>query len=271
MNGELAQIIALATHARAYLRGCDSACPFLENSTCVHCHDVIFIDLRKWFGKWKEKKRIGGPDDWFRWLKDNGATDCRIWHIPSGNKSFTDRISAGFSGGGGRWVIESIYGNKCDHWESAWDVSAPDAPGNKPWQVKCGRICRGANPIARSDVSVDECYALLIDCLARIRDFAQTQSLEHWVKWYDSGINAAESDTPLSRSYYPGMVPDSVVCVKARRLLGAVCASWAFGGMGSWNDQIFAGKVEDEYVSVSDELFDLMNRAIQIAVNEDAQ
>jgi hypothetical protein len=53
----------------------------------------------------------------------------------------------------------------------------------------------------------------------------------------------------------------------AKQLLGAAQHGWVFGAMGSWNDIGFQGQDGEEYLQVSDQLYDLLNRAICAAVN----
>ena len=51
------------------------------------------------------------------------------------------------------------------------------------------------------------------------------------------------------------------------RILNTAMPAWVFGGMSSWNDQVFKGEAAAEYERVSEGLYQALHRAIAAGVN----
>src|SRR5205814_9802421 len=109
------------------------------NSAFVFCNEVSFVEVKK-FIKTREAKVAGDPDGWLTLLKDGGCRRLRLGHQPTRNPQFSDRMLAGFVGGGGKWFIAAAYLNHTDYWLARWEVGAPDDPDRKIWKVTYGRV-----------------------------------------------------------------------------------------------------------------------------------
>lgn len=71
--------------------------------------------------------------------------------------------------------------------------------------------------------------------------------------------------------YHKDLYVPGSLCKSAEAMLDAAQSAWVFGGMGSWNDMGFDGQEQREYESVSEELFNAVNRALCVAVNESSK
>ncbi len=111
MNGPIAQVVALTIYGNAVLAGQTVPRFFPTNSTCKFCDKVEFVELKKsLFGKPAEKRIASSPDEWFMSLRKQGARGVRASREPGNDTKFPDRVSAGFVGGGGTWMLEVLLG-----------------------------------------------------------------------------------------------------------------------------------------------------------------
>lgn len=77
-----------------------------------------------------------------------------------------------------------------------------------------------------------------------------------------------DSDAPAAGYYNEALIPDQDHSLEARRILYTACSAWAFGGMGSWNDQYFENPDDNKrYDEVSARLYDAINRSVVASVN----
>src|SRR5262245_44566467 len=106
MNGPIAQLVALTCHANSFLKHGALAFKFFpDNSTCKFCDRIWFVASKKsWFGKRTQRTVAENPEDWFKALAAGGASAVRIIHQTQNDPRIPDRMSAGFVGGGGRWM-----------------------------------------------------------------------------------------------------------------------------------------------------------------------
>jgi hypothetical protein len=183
----------------------------------------------------------------------------------------SDRMGAGFVGGGGRKILEAVKADEMAGWEAGWRVQDQNDPEQKIWHVTYRRI----GTLPRRDVIPLHPVGLtrmLQDALVDIAVFAKKHEYASgWVETFDKAMMALKSDTPLAASFNfkncEAMVPD----VRAQRLLAAADIGWVFGAMGSWNDMSFEGEAQQEYEKISDRLFGLMIDAIVTSVNSTFQ
>lgn len=142
MNGPIAQLVALTWHGNASLHGADTSEFFPKNSTCVFCDRVTFVSVEKsLFGGLKEKEIAKTPQEWFAHLKSVGAIGVRLSRKPQSNPQISDRMSAGFVGGGGTWYMEVLRPrNQSAFWLARWAVWNRDAPERRIWRVAYSRV-----------------------------------------------------------------------------------------------------------------------------------
>ena len=267
MTGPVAQIASLTVYSNAYLSGKEPFSFNLSNSTAQFCEKIRYVDWVKKLFKNGEKMLAENPDDWVKLLKNSGVKYLWLHYVPSQNADLKDRYSAGFVGGGGRWLIEAGYENNSDYWEARWEVGNKDAQNKRIWIVTYGRISR--NDIKRqfkpdSLVTVSQ---RLEQNLKEIKGFAERHDIKHFGECFEKGLKCLNSPNPLEFVYHKDLLPSSFQSMELLQILCSCQAAWVFGGMGSWNDMDFDGDEQEVYERVSDALYKTICEAIPAAVN----
>jgi len=267
MNGPIAQIVALACHGNASLRGVAKGTQFFpDNSTCQFCDRVDFVELRRGLlgRRLKENCVADTPDDWFRLLREQGSTGLWLDYSASGDR-LDDRLSAGFVGGGGHWSI-NVFSDTASRWLARWEVWNQDAPERRIWRVTYGRVEQGRRVQSHDSLDLGLASERLEEALGQIAPFARRRNCDGFAECFDSahGILTASAECEV---YHRDLAPEGVLTPAADRILAACQKAWVFGGMGSWNDMMFDGEEQDEYERVSDLLFKATTSAIVAAAN----
>lgn len=268
MNHPIAQIVALTCHANAFLSGRSMAPFFQENSTCVFCDRVAFVVLEKsFFRKTSEKEVAGNPDEWFSFLKAQGVRGIRLICSPREDPGISERMSAGFVGGGGTWTMEALLPeNRSEYWIARWEVWNREAPQNRIWRVTYGRISSGVTP-GHDPGALADIIGRLKESLQDIRAFSEKHQYGGFTTCFADALDTLESGGERLYGYHKDLAPEGFLSMEATALLHACQRAWVFGGMGSWNDMGFAGADQKEYERVSDNLFQTLNEAIAAGAN----
>ena len=267
MNGPIAQIIALACHGNASLRGVAKRTEFFpDNSTCRFCNRVDFVRLRRGLlgRRVKEICVADTPDEWFRLLREQRVTGLWLDYSASGDR-IDDRMSAGFVGGGGRWSI-NVESDSASRWLARWDVWNQDAPERRIWRVTYGRVEEGRRAQSHDSPDLGLARDRFDEALGQIAAFARRHHCDGFAGCFESahGILSASAECDV---YHRDLAPEGFLAPAAERILAACQKAWVFGGMGSWNDLSFDGEAQDEYERVSDLLFKAVTSAIVAAAN----
>lgn len=267
MQGPIAQIVALTSWGNARLRGAAAALPD-DHIALQYCESVRFVDLGGEAPNWIETPWADDPHQWFAQLAREHVTSLHLWHHSPGAEQVGDtrvaeRMLVGFVGGGGRWLIEARKGRHSDYWEGKWELGDRSRKDHKIWRVSYGRISAGAAQSEAPAESVEGLVAELGKCLAEIASFARSQEYYQFADAFDAGL-AALSTPPDAET---GLLLPPSAPAQARQLVAAVERAWVFGGMGSWNDIGFDGEDQRRYESLSEQLYQLLNRATLMAAN----
>lgn len=267
MNGPIAQIVALACHGNASLRGVAKGTQFFpDNSTCQFCDRINFVELRR--GRFRRQVKeicvADTPDDWFRSLREQRSTGLWLDYSASGDR-LDDRMSAGFVGGGGHWSI-NVVSDSASRWLPRWEVWNQDAPERRIWRVTYARVEKERRAPSRGSPDLGLASERLDQALGQITPFARCRNRDGFAECFENAHNiltaAAECEV-----YHRDLAPEGVLAPAAERILAACQKAWVFGGMGSWNDMMFDGQEQDEYEQVSDLLFKAITSAIVAAAN----
>lgn len=266
MNGSIAQIAALTCFGNACLSGLPGTQFFPANSTCQFCERVRFVTLStNIFGKSKETEIAQNPDSWWAVLKSRGASGIRLSRIPQNNPGISDRMSAGFAGGGGAWTMEVLLPHdQSEFWMARWEVGDQKAPDRRIWRVTYGLVAKGKSnppPIRQLQKATRE----LEESLREIRAFSAKHKLDGFTTCFEEALDAIETKGQKRHGYHQDLAPSGFISGEAAILLDACQKSWVFGGMGSWNDMCFAGDDQKTYDRVSERLFQAVNVAIEQA------
>lgn len=258
MNGELADIICLATHGSAWLaRGSNGQPPSLEasNSTFQYVSEVSFTLARR--GLLRRPEETQGTAPWFDRRRAAGIQ--RLYLAVGGMPSSPYQHSVAAFANEGQWGLLAVGRGHAEYWRATWSLSDPDAPDQRIWSVRYdGQRVDGAVP---QRVDLDDAADALRDQLKAAAEFAADQGLQNWVDWFHRALSAR--DIP----YHPDMVPTGFD-TSAWDLIAMAAEAWVFGGMGSWNDLGFEPGVQQRYEEVSRALYEAVLRAFIASVNE---
>jgi len=268
MNGTIAQITSLTCYGNAFIQGYEMGDFFPTNSTCIFCDKVNFITfIKNFLGKWKEKEIAKTPDEWFKVIKNMGARGIRLSRTSQNAPKITDRMSAGFVGGGGTWSMEVVLaGNRSQFWIPRWEVCNKDEPEKRIWHVTYGCISE-KDTVQEQFTSLQVIESRLSQALSEIYSFSKNHNCGGFTQWFADAIDTIDSEGKNLHGYHKDLAPDGYLSHNEKIILDACQKSWVFGGMGSWNDLGFDGVDQVEYERVSEQLFNVVNEAIIVGVN----
>lgn len=264
MNGELAQLVALATHASAWLAGDRAALDDLGPDG----------PLFRWVAETAYLAPDGRVDTdaagWAEGLRVRGVAKVGVV-IPrpgsqtKGGLTVDDRMLAGFANAGTSWALATGTGLP-EAWVGEWALGDRERADRRIWGVRyTGQQLDGTAPDAGAP-GVGEALAALEAALRRAADFARRG--EYTAPWADVFERALTAPDDGELALLPASSP-----ADARRLGAMAGAAWVFGGMGSWNDIGFASgdPMAAEYEVVSADLYAAVLGGIAAAANAPAQ
>jgi hypothetical protein len=273
MNGPIHEMILVTLAAQAGLDGDDSAMarlwpdhPALQYTQLVNFAEPADAE--------RELVLAQDPPEWLQLLRANGVTSVKVAHGVQTDGPM-DRMTSGFVGGGRRWLIHTSSGDSHDSWLPRLALDHEERQRMIKMRDRNAKIWRSSylrqdeashGPF---DADLDGAAAALEAALGDIIAFAAAQKVIAWVEtafepalWILQGRRGVDLDH--SRLDFKPFARDP----RAARLLNAVMPAWVFGGMGSWNDQVFEDR--EEYERVSGALYAAVHRAIAAAVNGSA-
>jgi hypothetical protein len=270
MNGPIAQLVALCCHLNGRARGVGGRPFFPANSTSQFCEYIHFVrQVEQSFGKYAWKTVATTPDEWLLQEATPGKR-AYIVHGRVNNPQISDRMSAGFVGGGGRWLLALTADRGDNLWEASWEVGNQEAVDQRIWRVRYGLVAEQAKLSMPNNRPVHVVCGQLQTALADIVAFADDHRIEGFAACFRKAIACLSDDNPFTEVYHKDLAPDGVLALPAQRLLAACQAAWVFGGMGSWNDMGFDGAEQKRYDRVSEKLFALLNEGICASANSSA-
>lgn len=267
MQGHITQVAALAIYGNEFLRGRDVSAFWPAASVFQSCKTVTFMTLSSRGGAANETPYAPDPLRWFDRLRDENVLGLRIHHLGGSDPRLSDRMSVGFVGGGGRWLLEAVKPAVSDYWEARWEIGDRGDPERRIWSITYGRTGTNLAQIKPKLVGEERLRGELKEGLMEITAFADQHQLDGFAKCFRAGLEALVSDDPLAGVYHSDLAPRQAFPVWSEQLLATAQAAWVFGGMGSWNDLCFDGQDWKRYEKLSDRLFTLLNQAVVEGAN----
>lgn len=259
LQGNIFLDFVLVTHGNWFLTGQPLTDFFPQ-------HDAFrFIEFVK-FTTWSGQVFAEDANRWLEKLRDAQCQGIRVQWIPSVNPLFSDRITVGLVGGGGRRFIETIYPRGSDLWEARWETRDRNHPERKIWNIHYRRIQKNNRCMSFREYDTEELSESLHRILQRAVSLTQRHGpgYGYWAKAFEKGLNclAATEEPDLEGIALKNQLP-----LLEAKLLAAAQNAWVFGGMGSWNDIGFDGQDQKEYERISEELFPLLSDSLTAVVN----
>jgi hypothetical protein len=271
MQTELAQLISLTSYGNEYLKtGNIPENYYPGNSIFQFCNVVDFRNReKKWYSTTLiETITAEDPLIWFKNLKNEGCTKLRLYYKPSTDTTFGPEYNlAGFSGGAGTWLIETIFDSFSRYWQKHWQVTNQLSPDNKIWAVNyAGNVQKAITTNQQLDIT--SITSRFKNVLRDLVEFCDKQNLQDWKGTFEKASNVLSSHTPNKEYYHHELIVTKNYSLATQQLLFAVAQSWVFGGMGWWNDMGFKNKrVNEDFLRLSQRLYDLLLQGIVGATN----
>lgn len=271
MLGPTAQLVALACYFNGHARGMAVAPFFPTNSTCQSCESIHFLRQQTLLlGQppvWNVLEKT--PDEWFA-REVRPGRNARLVYQRVDDPRFPSRLSAGFAGGGGRWLLALRARGRSDLWEAFWEVGDQQRANQRNRRV---RYCLVAENVKQEMPKLRAVEALFPEFRRNLGDllaFAEEQDLDGFAGCFRKAIKCLSANDPFAEVYHKDLAPFGFLILPERQLLAACQAAWVFGGMGSWNDMTFDGKEQVRYERLSASLLALLNEGICVSTNSAA-
>jgi hypothetical protein len=270
MVGPTAQLVALVCHFNGASRGLHPNVFFPSNSTSLFCEEILFLRQRRfWFrrGDWEIAART--PDEWLSRNAVPGGM-ALLSHRRTDSPVISDRMLAGMVGGGGRWRLNVVSGQRVDVWEASWAVGNRNAKDRRIWRVHYRLVDANARFSPPASPPLGGIIPAFRQSLTDILAFCEQQKIQGFCDCFRKAIACLSAEDPFALVYHKDLAPERLPSLSAQQVLAACQAAWVFGGMGSWNDLGFEGQAQAQYGKVSETLFSLLNDAITVAANSTA-
>jgi len=209
----------------------------------------------------KQAVLAADPNAWIAGLKGRARG---LWLHHAERDSFVaDRMTAGFVGGGARWIIEAVRDGGSDLWEGGDRFAEPKT--RQPWTAGYTRIATGWTRPREPMRPMADAIRALDETLEKIAAFARTHA-DNFVQAFETAREALrDPQAKIVRS--DELLPFAALSTEASQLWAAAESAWVFGGMGSWNDMGFDGDDGKLYDQLSSTLFNLLNEAMTLVAN----
>ncbi|WP_312201385.1 hypothetical protein [Anaerospora hongkongensis] len=269
MIGSLAQMVSLISYGNHFLENRESFNDYSTHSSFVHCNLVDFRIMKKkhFFSSASAEHIIASsPQQWFSLLQKETCKRLRLYYQGTDNAEIADHHSSAFVGGGGTWMIETIYEDKADFWLSRWNVTRPNDEERKIWTVNYLKVIED-HAILNLEIDCKKAKHNLGCILNEIYDFAVLKELTGWANTFKQSKLILEGQI-----VYDGYCLDAINRINywtpAQNLFYGAAAAWVFGGMGSWNDLYFEEETDQQlYNHLSAQLYKAINEAIVASIN----
>jgi hypothetical protein len=264
MNGPIAQTLALVLHGNAFLAGLKEHTFWPDNSVFKFCRSVGFAAPGAGLMPRGFPTVAADPNDWIEGLVGSSGLCVRL---EARNDPFiSDRMSAGFVGGGTHWFIDEFRGRSVLAWEDRWKVVDPNAADQKIWAVDYVRLDEprsGSPPNAPDLADMRDVFGLALETMTEFSRRAGTS----FTGYFERALAELQSSEPRAAYHEDLAPPPGLLSLTARQLIAASSHAWVFGGMGSWNDGAYDFRFAEEGDRLSDILFKALQHSLAFAAN----
>lgn len=266
MNVSILQMVSIVSYSNAYL---NDQLPEISNQgekISMYCNKVLFhIPVE---GN-ETQYTTQAPIDWFLSLKYRGVKQVKLHYKSVPNLNMPERMSAGFVGGAGIWMVETVLDGKSEFWYSKWQVDEHQRKlgSDRIWTViyKKAPITELLTEVYTVDTQAEELKLIL----SQLVSFCSEIKESGWQSIFAGAKTVLDNAKPSVSTYLKDMIVDGVYTPEALALMEAADRSYVFGGMGSWNDVVSFETKEQEstYLALSDKLYASLNKCILAFAN----
>lgn len=216
MDGKLAEAVLLTSHVRVALANIEPFALSLEHPSFKGTSSLSFeLDDGQGWASSATQVATSLPS-WFQYLQTSGVQSCALV--------------------GGVCAVARAGGERV--WQQSMDLVQPRPEDGRIWSVRYREFAAtsaGPRPRLELDSAASHLLEVLDECQALARDAGEAG----WAKFFANARN--ELNPPADRQPQNShLLPKHGYTSAAQRLLRGCELSWAFGGMGSWNDLDFA-------------------------------
>lgn len=266
MNVSILQMVSVVSYSNAYL---NDRLPEISNQgekISMYCNKVLFhIPV---VGD-KNQYTTQAPIDWFISLKFRGVKQVKLFYQSFAKPNTPEYMTAGFVGGGGVWMVETVLEDRSEFWYSKWEVNEDKRQlgADRVWDV----IYRLApiHELASTKYDVTVQSIALASVLEELVTFCKQEELSNWEAIFSGAKSVLENKKPSSAAYLKDMIVEGGYTDEALALMEAADRAYVFGGMGSWNDvgQLSDDAQEQKYKELSAQLYAVLNQSILAFTN----
>jgi hypothetical protein len=207
----------------------------------------------------------GNPNEWIHALPLREVDGVRLIFSRRNDPEISDRLSAGFVGGGHIGHLAVLRDDGIgEFWSEVWHVWDDNAPARRIWRVSYTLdATEPRETYAGRNLALVK--AAFRQSLGEVLRFSERHTEGVFTSRLTEAL-AALDDAEADVEYQEDIAMPGQLNGDAKSLLKAANRAWIFGGMGSWNDMAFREPVQTEYENVSDTLFDVVHEAIEASV-----
>ncbi|MCO4782158.1 MAG: hypothetical protein KC646_07495 [Candidatus Cloacimonetes bacterium] len=264
MNYSVIQLLSICLQGNCYLsqsrhfKDCDT--------TIEEWNQIQFSDVKEKRSGYERQNICTSVHKWFEYLYKANVKQISVCYTKDNETDSFVRETSGFIGGGGRWMLQTSTNERSDLWEADWTVKSNGSEDQDIWDITYLRIAKDFIPPNIDLPSLYRCKINLKSILPRISKFAHTNNLSNFGDIFDKSLAHLDYDTDLPINDYIKL-PLDLISNERKTLLYCSFQAWVFGGMGSWNDHSFVSNdLQNEYIKLSNELFDELHLAILSAI-----
>lgn len=263
MQGNVIQALALTTVGNFCLRGGEAAGFWPDASVFRWTKQVEFVCAR---GGDVYEPAAADPLAWFDYLRSRGCRGLRLHNGPMRQAAklghIEERMLVGFVGGGPRWLIEAVGGERAELWEGFDRLGERSDPARKIW-LTTYVMGSQTTPQDHADCDVSGAARELASVLTAIEPFAREIGAAAFAEIF-AAARATLTEGDGEDFDFAAL---TTLSPQARRLLAAGAQAWVFGAMGSWNDFVPDEAHKSGYEKMSEALFQALQRAVVVVAN----
>lgn len=259
MISSIGQAVALTTFANA-------ACAGHEVSFFIEGHPWFAHTEYMWFRIGDDPARVIARDvpTWLGRLRASGFGRAYLWFEPPSGARLSEIQSLAFAGAS-RWAPVTCGENLEVIWHERVEIDRTNK--DKPWKLLRGGFAVQPGQASLTSTPEDASQSLT-EALRQMTLFQERyRPKEPFGDMFRTGIEILASSQRWHENV-DSLFPADLYPDESYRLVGAVNAAWALGGMGWWSDWSSPDPdIQGDYEDVTKDYYAAMGKALFAACN----